>query len=209
LEFINLESRILFAKNNNVEKNKLIDEYTPFIKSAIKTISEDNNQDYLTIGMLAFSDAIDKYNVKKGKFLIYSKIVIKNRIIDEVRRKSKLKETELKDNSVKEYDDILLLQIEINEFKQMLNEFDISFEYLLDSNPKHKKTREKCKYIAKVIKENDELYNYFIRTKMLPIKKTLKIVKVSDKVFDRFRKYIIALILIQDKKFGYLKDYIY
>lgn len=209
MNFIDLEDRVSYAKADADERDMLISEYTPFIKKTINSVIFDSNKDYLTLGMIAFSDAIDSYEHSKGKFMVFAKTIIRNRVIDELRKSEKNKTVELKDYMAADSEEISLRKMEIELFKKLLAEYGISFEGLISCSPKHKKTRESCKAVARIIRDKEHLYEYFLKSGNLPIKETKKLIDVSDKVFERFRSYIIALMLLLDERFGYLKDFIF
>ena len=59
--------------------------------AASKTLkrSVTTSDDEYIIAMMAFGDAIDGYNENKGDFLGFAKTVIRNRIIDSIRREAK------------------------------------------------------------------------------------------------------------------------
>lgn len=87
-----LEERVAEATNDKKLKNDLIGEYQNFILAAVsKTLkrSVTTSDDEYIIAMMAFGDAIDGYNENKGNFLGFAKTVIRNRIIDSIRREAK------------------------------------------------------------------------------------------------------------------------
>ena len=65
-----LEERVAEATNDKKLKNDLIGEYQNFI-------------------LAAASKVLDGYNENKGNFLGFAKTVIRNRIIDSIRREAK------------------------------------------------------------------------------------------------------------------------
>ena len=80
------------SHNDKKLKNDLIGEYQNFILAAVsKTLkrSVTTSDDEYIIAMMAFGDAIDGYNENKGNFLGFAKTVIRNRIIDSIRREAK------------------------------------------------------------------------------------------------------------------------
>ena len=83
-----LEERVAEATNDKKLKNDLIGEYQNFILAAVsKTLkrSVTTSDDEYIIAMMA----IDGYNENKGNFLGFAKTVIRNRIIDSIRREAK------------------------------------------------------------------------------------------------------------------------
>lgn len=65
-----LEERVkLIQEGNQHERNQLIKEYIPFIQKHISQqlgkYIDTKNSDLYSIGLMAFNEAIDKYNEKK------------------------------------------------------------------------------------------------------------------------------------------------
>ena len=80
------------ATNDKKLKNDLIGEYKIYILAAASKVlkrSVTTSDDEYIIAMMAFGDAIDGYNENKGNFLGFAKTVIRNRIIDSIRREAK------------------------------------------------------------------------------------------------------------------------
>ena len=95
----NLNERVNSAKVNDKELNDLLVDYKPFIISILSKNQgryiDTNNEDLITIGMLAFEETIKKYNEKNGAFLGFASKVIKLRSIDYYRKESKFKNHEI------------------------------------------------------------------------------------------------------------------
>ena len=83
-----LEERVAETTNDKKLKNDLIGEYQNFILAAASKTLKRSVDEYI-IAMMAFGDAIDGYNENKGNFLGFAKTVIRNRIIDSIRREAK------------------------------------------------------------------------------------------------------------------------
>ncbi|NYC94378.1 sigma factor [Clostridium acetobutylicum] len=70
-----LEDRIQKAKESKEELNRLIQEYKPFIASLLQKKTGKYLQygydDELSIGMIAFEEAVESYDRNKGKFLSF------------------------------------------------------------------------------------------------------------------------------------------
>lgn len=62
--------------------------------------------------------------------------------------------------------------------------------------------------IAKMLMDDDELKEILFAKKRLPVKQLEGRVKVSRKTIERNRKYIIAVAIILNGEFLYLKEYI-
>ncbi|QZY54241.1 RNA polymerase sigma-I factor [Crassaminicella profunda] len=207
------------------EREKIIKEYIPFI---IKTVSdklnryiEAENSEELSIGIEAFNEAIDRYEPKRGNFIGFAELVIKNRIIDELRKSSKHKKTilisqfEEDDNeklqkhfSVEDFTEKITLKEEIKEFEEKLKIFQITFSELVQEAPKHMDTRINGIRIAQYIVDHKALKEELFRKKMLPSKKLIDGLGVSAKILKRSRKFIIATVIILEGDFEKLRNYI-
>jgi len=227
-----LEDRVEKAKKDSKELNNIIDEYKPFIASTVNDklgkYVEYGRDDELSIGMLAFKEAIESYDRNKGKFLNFAKHVINLRLIDYYRKNSKYKkiillnsndetENESIRNSEKNEAITKYINDEINEirkyeiidFKNELLKWNIEFSDLVKVSPKHKSLRNTYKEIARVVAENKEILESLLATKRLPINKLTEIYGVHRKKIERGRIYIIALVIAQIGDYGYIKEYIY
>lgn len=227
-----LEDRVEKAKKDSKELNNIIDEYKPFIASTVNDklgrYVEYGRDDELSIGMLAFKEAIESYDRNKGKFLNFAKHVINLRLIDYYRKNSKYKKIillnshdETENESIRnlEKNEAITKHIndEINEirkyeiidFKNELLKWNIEFSDLVKVSPKHKNLRKTYKEIAKVVAENKEILESLLATKRLPINKLTEIYGVHRKKIERGRIYIIALVIARIGDYEYIKEYIY
>ncbi|GMQ55794.1 RNA polymerase sigma factor SigI [Vallitalea sediminicola] len=223
-----LDEIVLIAQDNIHMRNTLIEQYKPFIASIIQNkvgrYIEYGIDEELSIGLIAFNEAIDKYEKDKGSFLTFSKIVISRRLIDYQRKNSKpgnnlilynddmSKNIDLIDKkSIDLYkikSENELRQMEIIEFKKELLTWGLDFAKLIDHSPKHKRTRKLYNKIAILIVSDDELMDYIHSNKRLPIQKIEEKMKIHRKKIERGRIYIIALIIIKMGDYGYLKEYL-
>jgi RNA polymerase sigma factor len=82
--------RIRFLKE---EKNDFIQDYKPFIAATVeKCVGRYvvyGQDDELSIGLMAFEEAMNHYDAGKGNFLSFAQNVIKRRIIDYYRKEKK------------------------------------------------------------------------------------------------------------------------
>ncbi len=229
IEKIPLEDRISAAKNNLKEKDLLIREFMPFI---IKVTYERTGksarveiEDEVSVAMSGFEEAIDKYNIDKGKFLSFARFVITFRLTDYFRKEHRgphiVKiDFDLRNNDV-EWADINeavdkymrsqeneLRQEEITRFKEDLVVWNISLADLVKHSPGQKRTRERYQSIAEWIVNNGEIYEAFVRTKRLPIKKIQEIMFLPRKNIEPGRIYIIGLVIILKGEYSLIRQYI-
>jgi RNA polymerase sigma factor len=217
-------------QGNQTLRNQLIQQYKPFI---IKTVSNvckrfiREEDDELSIGLIAFNEAIEKYEPHKGgSFISFAELLIKRRLIDYIRKEARVRDIVLDtdeddENAVQTYLDTKLSidefykQIEqeqrreeIIHYQQVLKEFGIHFHDLVEQSPKHRDARINAINVAKLVVDNKELLKQLFQKKQLPIKQLENMAEVSRKTIERNRKYIIAVAVILAGDYIYLKDYI-
>lgn len=220
---------IIRIKNgDSILKNKFINDYKPFI---LKTVSQliGNNPDLesseeFSIGLLAFNEALESYDEdKKNSFISFSKQVISRRIIDYMRSNKKNKqvfpfsyfeeyennfeEKYLGDKNVDQFSNFEI-QEEFDNFELIISKFEISLDDLALRSPKHKKSRKTCLGIAKVISEDDILYEMLMRKRKIPFKQLKDKVSICQRTIEKNRKYIIAMTLVLKSDLEVLRKYI-
>lgn len=226
------ETVYLIQQGDTILQNELIHSYKPFIAKTVSSVCKryiHDSDDEFSIGLIAFNEAIQKYSPEKGSSLIsFSEVLIKRRVIDYIRTQSKhqvLKldysanereedqtgntiENELSINDYKRKTDEELRREEILQFNEVLNQFELSFNDLLQQSPKHADARKNAMMVAQLIAEHSELKQMLLEKKRLPIKQLENYVSISRKTIERNRKYIIAMSLILIGDYVYLRDYI-
>lgn len=226
----NVDQRAVESKTDPVKKEKLIEDYIPFILSCAQKATgryiDTANDEEFSVALEAFSEAIESFNIEKGTFLSFSNQVIKNRLYDYMRKTEKYNETVVFDDIYNDDSKILSfdivaaaenyqqemqrsdLVIEIDLLSRRLAKWDISFNDLSKISPKHKKTRQMCIKISEYILKNDELYRQMMSSKQLPSKQIENTFKLPKKKFERFRKYIIAVVIIKSGDFEQIAEYV-
>lgn len=203
---------------DKVLRNEFISSYIPFIlrvtsKTMGKFIDVKNSDEY-SIALSAFNESIDSYDFCKNyNFFLFSEQVIKRRLIDYSRKSSRQREYPFSyfeedydfyfnfnedpymSSSYFNIEDIESRE-SIIDFSNKLKEFNISLMELTRSIPKHKDSRRMCIKIARILAENDELYEKLKKNKSIPRNELKKQIKVHNKTIGNNRKYIIAMCLI-------------
>jgi RNA polymerase sigma factor len=100
------------------------------------------------------------------------------------------------------------LQKEIVVFKQLLQDYKITFSDLTNSSPQNADIRVEAIKAAKIISENPYLLTLLQDKKSLPAKELKKSPSICRKTLSKYKKYIIALILIFTGEFTFIKDYV-
>lgn len=213
---ISLEERVIKSKISNFELNTLISDFKPFIASVVRKkigkYLEYGIDDELSVGLSAFMEAVNSFDVQKGPFLSFSRLVINARLIDFLRKKSKLKTVSIDEDSRDENELSKILdkksvekytreneedsvKLEVIEYASLLKNWNIGFNDLVRISPKKAALRREYKNAARAIIDNDYILNELMRTKRLPIGEIEKILKIHRKKLERGRIYIIAIVL--------------
>lgn len=234
-ETSDLNQLLMKARSGDEEaRNQLLREYIPFVaKSASQATGRyirRGQDDEFSIALAAFNEAIERYDLDRGtSFLGFADTVIKRRLIDYFRSKqAKQRDVPFSDFEVEDEEENVINYVEVQKsveehqklvesdarrdeilhFTEMLMQFEISMEELVDLSPKHQDARENAMEVAKVIAANQEFCDYLMTKRSLPLKALMNHVNVSRKTIERQRKYIIAVSLILIGDFEMLQDYI-
>jgi RNA polymerase sigma factor len=215
-------------------RNKLLEDYIPFIaKSASQATGryiEPGVDDEFSVALAAFNEAIDRYDLDKGaSFLGFADTVIKRRLIDYYRSQTaRKKDVPFSDFDMDDGEDNVVNYVEVQKsleihhkeletknrqeeilrFTEMLSEFGISLEELVELSPKHADARQNAMDVARIIADDRVMKDYLLEKKSLPLKLLTSQINVSRKTVERQRKYIIAIALILIGEFEMLQDYI-
>jgi len=221
-----LEDLVLLAKNSRKTSEKLLAQFKPFIASVIQKrlgkYLEYGVDDELSVGLIAFNEAIHSYDISRGKFLNFARLVITNRLIDYFRKQQKEKTISLDydedENSpavdlidkkaMQQYEhdsDAEDRRFEIIEYSRILKEWGISFIDLVNLSPKQPGLRNEYRGIAELVIGDGKLYAELEKNKRLPIRNIEKLIPIHRKKIERGRIYIIALIIALKNRFSFLE----
>nr|WP_232195864.1 RNA polymerase sigma factor SigI [Thermoanaerobacter sp. X514] len=209
---LDINDRVYAAKKDPSEREKLIQEYTPFVIKQLSLFTnryiDERNSNELSIGLIAFNEAIDSFDNTKGPFLSFSSLLIKRRLIDFLRQNQQNTiPLELYVEKGTDYE-AENRKLEMISFVNLLSLYNITLDDLVKQSPKHSDTRKIATKIAYTICKNEKLLEYLKNRKNLPIKDLISILKVSRKTIEKHRKYIIALVIIISEDLPLLKQYI-
>jgi len=224
-----LEERVIKAKNDNEKINRLVSQFKPFIASTIQKklgrYLEYGVDDELSIGLLAFNEAINYYDKNKGRFLSFARLVINNRLIDYYRKNFRKPDVLLsideESNEESNGSGISLLdrksiqqhvldseseavRLELIEYSQVLKDWGIKFQDLVKVSPKQENLRKEYIQVAKIIADDKKLLEGLARTKRLPVKELGRVTPIHRKKIERGRIYIISIVIAIIKKFSFL-----
>jgi len=227
---VSIQERIDVIKNGDLnEREMLIKDYKPFIMNIVsKEIGKfvsDGDCDELSIGLMAFNEAIDKFNIgKSNSFFPFAEKVIKSRLIDFYRKEKKnlntiplsylnefyddeeLEEKLFVDNSHSDEQDV---SEEMKDFIKSLMNFDITIEDLIESSPKHIDARKNAVKIASQMVKDEFLMKKIMNNQKMPTAEIEKNYCISRKVLHKNKKFIIAVCLILTSSNDIMKSYVY
>lgn len=214
-KYIDLKVIEIRNSNNAEIVSSFIDEYKPFILNVVsdtkKSYIDINNDDEFSIGLLAFDEAIKKYDINKGSFLSYARLVIQSRLKNYWIKENKEKSVEL-DESIhygKYSEETSKIKMEILLFEQSLEQFGLSMEDLVDTAPKHKQTLINLKEIGKKAAYNIIVVKYIYDKKKLPITMIAKNQGISKKIIRRSKNQILAIIVLINEEFDNILKFLF
>ena len=221
------EEIIEYLRSNPSEEEKcrehLIDSNFPFIVHTISQMTgryvEVENSEELSIGLMAFNEAITRYEASRGAaFLSFAKLVITSRVRDFLNKEKNQSHTvSLEQISEETGDQVEIadksfesdVSIEIAEWETTIQKFGFDLEELADESPKHVDTRKNAVHLSEKISDDEEIVDQMYLKYRLPISKIVFKFKTTSKVVKRSKKFIIATVVILTKKLTLLKDWIY
>lgn len=186
------EDILLVQQGKEEERNRIIKKYLPFIlkvtSRTCKRFVRAGEDDEVSVALIAFNEALDKYNTEQNSsFFSFAETVIRRRIIDYFRKNQHVNRDLPFSSLVSEGEEEDALQ---------LKDFGIEFRDLVKVSPKHQDARISALQVARLIVYNEKYRLHLKRTKTLPMKELARVAAVSRKTLERQRKYIIALVVI-------------
>lgn len=224
-----LEQLVLESREDQQKLNDLLEAYKPFIASCVQKLSGKylryGSDDELSVGMMAFVQAVKGYKPLYGEFLSYASAIIRNKVIDYYRGQKKhsdklvylkpdqdeMEETIDLRASLASYGEEKSRQdrvLEIKTLKEVLERYDIHLSELENVSPKNKQTKHICKQVIQYITGYPAMTEETLRSGHLPLAQIEKELQMKRKKFERHRKYIIAVLLIKTGDYPYLTEYV-
>jgi len=218
------------AKNDMMAADELIRTYLPFIRSETAKFLQrppiDELDDELSIAMIAFHEAIRSYSHLRGSFFRYAALLIRSRLIDYQRRE--LRHTghisldapqeengpslsEKLPDTVNHTEDLIIRNAtheEISELASQMQQFGISLTDIAENCPRQQRTLEACRKALRYAIDNPDILKELLHTKRLPIAKLCLGSDVPRKTLEKYRKYMIALLLIQTNGYEIIRGHL-
>lgn len=210
---INMIVYNLMLENNPEKINQFIQDYQPFILKVASEIKngyiDAQNDEELSIALMAFHEAMKKYDYEKGSFLSFARLIISNRLKNYWKSENRFShddiEVVMNQPAQEERFD---LQSEIHSFEQELLKFNITFEDLIQESPIHTDTRERAISIGRKTGSDQGLMDHLYAKRRLPITKISNQFKVSIKIIKRSKTFITGTALIVYNKFSIIGEWL-
>lgn len=228
---MNINERAVKASGDETEFEKILTEYRPFIASCVyRTVGKrtDMHDDAMSIAIIAFEEAVMRYDPASGNFLSFAAKVIRCRLIDHLRanrpkmqvvsldsleweddvkesRRDKVQYEHICQQPQSRFDDPVRLEIE--QLTAALKAYGLKFTDVAKCSPKAKKTKAACYQAAKALHEEPGLFDSFKNSGRLPVAQLEKAASVSRKTIERHRNYIVCLAEMLSGEYGYLAGY--
>lgn len=187
------------------------------------------SDDEWSIALVAFSQAIENYNLDKGSFLGFAELVIKRRLLDYIKSQTKYKSEVSIDPTLfdappeEETEELKIrmavadqvskqdsgdMKLEIEAANQIFSKYGFTFFELSECSPHATKTKRSCAEAINYMLSSEIFIEELRNSKQLPLKSIEKNTKVPRKILERHRKYIIAAIEILSGGFPHLSEYL-
>ncbi len=214
-----LKDTLMSSQNGDtLAREELIRSHKAFIAKVSSKICSRyltwDNDDELSIALLAFNEAIDTFDPHGGaSFYSFVQMVIRRRLVDYFRKEGKHQHLSLSplnpdDEELSRYDldasqDLFQENENQNVFAEVVENYvrvlvayKVTLDDLVKVSPKHKDSKQTLIRAALALKNNPHLMEHLKTHKLLPIKELELLTGLKRKVLEKGRKYLIALVLI-------------
>lgn len=221
-------------RNNFIEAHKHFILATAY-KTAGHYITESDDE--YSVSLIAFNEAIDSYERSKGEFYSFAALVIRRRLYDYIRSESRFageiaiepsvlsggteedspsmplqmelrqREAELSERNTADRPGGSPVKDEIEAVQALLGKYGFSFFDLTECSPKAGKTKNACAQAVAFLLQHKDLIYRMQQTCSLPAGEILKSTKISRKILERHRRYIIAAVEILNGEYPLLAEY--
>ena len=207
----------LAAKTDEQALNNLIETQKSWILRVCSDVTHryiTDSDDEWSTALLAFHEAVQSYDESKGTFLAFASVVIRRRLLDDIRSQWRHKGEihvlpgELEEEPDRSIDTAQAAREEIAAAQAILKPYGFSFFDLAESSPKAEKTKAACCSAVIALLKDGELLDKMRKNKALPMKELEKASGVARKILDRHRRYIIAAAEILSGEYPVLAEYL-
>jgi RNA polymerase sigma factor len=100
------------------------------------------------------------------------------------------------------------LRHEIAEINTEFSDWDFDVTDLAQHRPKQDRSRLTCQTIARAAFADSRLIAEMKETHKLPVKKIIALTGCSEKILEKYRRYIVALVLIMSGDYPYIQSFL-
>jgi RNA polymerase sigma factor len=220
-----LAAQVQTAKTDKHALNTLLHDYMPFVKKCVSSVffKCQSKADNLTDAMLAFTHSVHTYNPEQGAFIQYAQAVIRNRLIDNLRKELALQKPLLPLFARADEKELTFvagisaavynraeeernLRLEIEAVNGEFSAWGFSWATLLKKCPKQERSRRICQRIAEAVGELPGLLADTLKNRQLPITRLAE--TFPRKVLEKYRQYIVALIILSQGDYPYVYSFV-
>jgi RNA polymerase sigma factor len=215
------------AGDNGLREQFIMDN-VPFIKRVVRQVTHSffvEQEDEYGIALEAFNQAINHYKTS-GEVLFesYARLVIKNRLLDWIRRQKQspamlsLSDCDseegialaerLADPKSNQFQQNLEFEEAMVQLQLQMQLFGLNLTGLTDKFPRHQDSRLRCIRIARQLSEESALYQNLMQTRRLPCAELARRSKVPLKTIEKNRANIILLTLLMHSDLHMINSYI-
>lgn len=193
------------------------------------------SDDEWSVALYAYNKAIDTYDESKGEFLPYVQVVIKRALADYYRKENRYAneiayppdamtgeadDTEsaasdvrrafirVSEDEARQKEEKSDLTGEITEVNERLKKYGFTFYDVADASPKAGKTKKECAKVIACILDDKDMTEAVEKTGRLPAVRLKSAARVSGKMLDRYRRYIVMAVIILNGEYPLLADYL-
>ena len=212
-------------------REDLLAEYAPFARAAARrTVGRyvHRGDDLASVALMGLNEAIDACSegrLSAGGFLSFAELVIRRRVVDELRRLGRFAGevplSSLEGEETREPTPVILealraedgraegemLRDEIVRLGEALRRSGFTFEDLTRVSPTRRDARQRCVRVAAALARDEDQIETLRRTGRLPLAK-MEDGPVGRKTLERHRRYIIAVATILAGDYPLMREYV-
>ncbi len=174
------------------------------------------HDDAFSIALIAFAEAVERYDPQRGSFLPFAGLVMQSRVrtfLSQEGRHAHEVSLEALEESGRDFagaadDDGPSLRGEIAAFQEELALFGLTIEVLADEAPRHKDTRDRAVDVAERSSGDSGVVELTYRKRKLPVRAISRLCGVTEKIVKGSKIFILATMLVFVKKLPGLMEWI-
>ena len=223
-------ARVAAASQDTHAADELVRQYLPFIRAEtakfLQRAPREEQDDELSIAMLAFHEAVLAYNAGRGAFFGFAALHIRSRLLDYARKERRHKHTASLDEPDADNGRTLLEKLatghdpiagcqlrhatreEILEFAARLEVFALKLTDVAENCPRQQRTLEACGRALAFARTRPDILAQVEKNGRVPLAQLAKGAQVERKTLERHRKYLVAILLAYTNGFEIIRGHL-